>query len=93
MKVKTIVFRYTGEVIYGSSTVPSLSGSSFTPSVPKKISKEYEKLAGRLKGKERTAVMVERFGGGEAWDSFETKLALKIESSGFWKRATSCCLY
>ena len=83
MKVNTIVSRYTGEVIYGSTTVPkygggSTSGFSFTGSVPKKGSKEYNQLAGALKGKERTAVMVQRFGGKEAWDSFEEKLALRI---------------
>ena len=45
MKVNTIVSRYTGEVIFGSSTVPKY-GFSFTASVRKKDSKEYEQLAG-----------------------------------------------
>ena len=85
MKVNTTATRYTGEVIYGSTAVPkygggSTSGFSFTGSVPKKNSKEFNQLAGALKVKERTAVMVWglRFGGKEAWDSFEEKLALRI---------------
>ena len=83
MKVNTTATRYTGEVIYGSTAVPkygggSTSGFSFTGSVPKKGSKEYNQLVGALKVKERTAVMVQRFGGKEAWDSFEEKLGLRI---------------
>ena len=85
MDVNTIVSRYTGEVIYGSTTVPkgdNLVPFSFTVPVPKKGSKEYEQLAGALKGKQRTAVMVQRFGGREAWDSFEAKLTLRILEQG-----------
>ena len=84
MKVHTIVPRYTGEVIFGSSTVPKYQGwgspSSFEGSfiVPQKDSREYGQLARALKGKQRTVVMVQRFGGREAWDSFEANLALRI---------------
>ena len=73
-------------MIYGSTTVPKYGGGfsafSFTASVPKKVSKEYEQLAGALKGKQRTAVMVQRFGGRDAWDSFEAKLTLRILEQG-----------
>ena len=73
-------------MIYGSTTVPKYGGGFsaffFTASVPKKVSKEYEQLAGALKGKQRTAVMVQRFGGREAWDSFEAKLTLRILEQG-----------
>ena len=50
---------------------------SFNASIPKKDSKEYKQLAGALKGKERTEVMVQRYGG-KAWDNFEAKLALRM---------------
>ena len=76
--MNTFVSRYTGEVIYGSSTVPKHGGGVFTDSAKQKDSKEYKKLAGALKGKEMTAVMVQRFGGKEAWNSFEGKLNLRI---------------
>ena len=76
--MNTFVSRYTGEVIYGSSTVPRYAGGVFTDSSKQKDSKEYKKLAGALKGKEMTAVMVQRFGGKEAWNSFEAKLNLRI---------------
>ena len=83
MTVNTNKFRYTGEVIYGSTTVPRYGGGScFTASVPKKGSKEYNQLAGALKGKARTVVMVQRFGGREAWDSFDKKLALRMLGQG-----------
>ena len=73
----------TGEVVYGSSTVPKESRRSgtvfsFNDSIPKKDSKEYKQLAGALKGgKERTEIMVQRCGG-KAWDNFEAKLALRM---------------
>ena len=76
--MNTFVSRYTGEVIYGSSTVPRYAGGVFTDSSKQKDSKEYKKLAGALKGKEMTAVMVQRFGGKEAWNSFVAKLNLRI---------------
>ena len=88
--MNTFVSRYTGEVIYGSSTVPKRSSkwsvsslddtvdSVLTDPAKQKDSKEYKKLAGALKGKEMTAVMVERFGGKEAWNSFVAKLNLRI---------------
>ena len=62
--------------------MPGFPKFSFTDSVPKKGSKECNQLAGALKGKERTAVMVQRFGGREAWDSFEAKLALRMLGHG-----------
>ena len=55
--------------------------STFNGSDPKKASKEYKQLAGALKGKERTEVMVQRYGG-EAWDNFEAKLALRMLGQG-----------
>ena len=76
--MNTFVSRYTGEVIYGSSTVPRYAGGVFTDSSKQKDSKEYKKLAGALKGKEMTEVMVKRFGGKEAWNSFVGKLNLRI---------------
>ena len=79
-----------GELIYGSSTGPKYHrrthvqtdthqdvDSTFNGCDPKKASKEYKQLAGALKGKERTEVMVQRYGG-KAWDNFEAKLALRM---------------
>ena len=65
--------RSQGEVIYGSSLVPR--PDLFRDSA------EYKELAKALKGKKRTAVMVERFGGKKAWDTFEVELARKLPSS------------
>ena len=55
-------------MIYGSSLVPR----------PDQESAEYRELANTLKGKKRTAVMVKRFGGKKAWDTFEVELASKL---------------
>ena len=62
-------------VIYGSSLVPR----------PDQESAEYKELANALKGKKRTAVMVETFGGKKAWDTFEVELASKLPSSSTGK--------
>ena len=76
--MNTFGSRYTGEVIYGSSTAVAVAAAVLTDSAKLKDSKEYKKLAGALKGKEMTAVMVQRFGGKEAWNSFVAKLNLRI---------------
>ena len=60
------------------SSLDDTVDSVITDSAKQKDSKEYKKLAGALKGKEMTEVMVERFGGKEAWNSFEAKLNLRI---------------
>ena len=67
-----IFCRYTGEVIYGSSTV----GMTYQGD-----SEEYRNLVRELKGKERTPGMVAGVGGKKVWDTFEKNLRKKLSKS------------
>ena len=84
-----ILHRYTAEVIYGFGIIPKSSAyqyrilkgvCSVVPALYSTIDPN-KKLSRALKGKERTSVMVQNFGGKDAWDSFETTLATQLADS------------